>query len=178
MTIIENHSTADGSASSNDAWAAVHTRSAALREVVRLLDDGQVLPWDAATTAVFRDREDLLQALHEVWSRRLNGRIDLALETDDHELCESVARAWIETVDDLPGVRRVLDEHADEPAVRQLERTQHRVVAVAAGLATFSDPIAHSATVGARFVASLRGRTPDWRKKPSLFRRMLRALFG
>jgi glycine/D-amino acid oxidase-like deaminating enzyme len=178
MTIIESHSSADGSAGSNAAWASVHTRSAALREVVRLLDDGQALPWDAATTAVFRDRDDLLQALHELWSRRLDGRIDLALETDDHELTESVARAWIETVDDLPGVRRVLDDHADEPALRQLERTQHRAVAVAAGLATFEDPIAHSATVGAEFVASVRGRTPDWRKKPSLLRRLLRALTG
>jgi hypothetical protein len=178
MTIIENRSTADESAGGHDAWATVHTRSAALREVVRLLGLGRQLPWDAATTAVFRDRDDLLQALHELWSRRLNGRIDLALETDDHQLSESVARAWIETVADLPGVRRVLDEHADEPALRQLERTQHRAVAVAAGLATFGDPIAHSATVGAALVASARDRRPDWRDKPSLLRRVLRALTG
>ena len=177
MTIIENHRHAEESDRSA-AWSNVHSRSAALREVVRLLDSGRELPWDAATAVVFRDRDDLLQGLHELWSRRLHGRIDLALETDDHELCESVARAWIETVDDLPGVRRVLDDHADEPALRQLERTQLRAVAVAAGLATFGDPIAHSATAGAQFVASLRGRTPDWRKKPSLLRRMMRALLG
>ena len=177
MTIIENHRHADGSGSSA-AWSTVHSRSTALREIVRLLDEGHDLPWDAATAVVFRDRDDLLQGLHELWSRRLHGRIDLALETDDHELDESVSRAWIETVDDLPGVRRVLDEHADEPALRQLERTQLRAVAVAAGLATFSDPIAHSATAGAQFIASLRGRTPDWRDKPSLFRRMWRALLG
>ena len=178
MTIIENPQTSDGSAGSSAAWNAIHTRSAALREIVRLLDAGQDLPWDAATAVVFRDRDDLLQALHEHWSRRLNGRIDLALETDDHHLQESVARAWIETVNDLPGVRRVLDEHADEPALRQLERTQLRAVAVAAGLATFADPIAHSATAGAQLVESLRGRTPYWLRRPSLFRRVLNALIG
>jgi hypothetical protein len=178
MTIIENRTPADESAGAHGAWANVHTRSAALREVVRLLDAGQQLPWDAATTAVFRDHDDLLQSLHELWSRRLNGRIDLALETDENQLRESVARAWIETTEDLPGVRRVLDEHADEPSLRQLERTQHRAVAVAAGLATFGDPIAHSATVGATFVASVRGRRPDWRDKPSLLRRLVRALTG
>jgi hypothetical protein len=178
MTIIENHPSAEPSTGTNAAWATVHTRSAALREVVRLLDAGRPLPWDAATAVVFSDRDDLLKALHELWSRRLNGRIDVALETDDHQLRESVARAWIETVDDLHGVRRVLDAHADEPALRQLERTEHRAVAVAAGLATFADPIAHSATTGAQFVATLRGRTPDWRKKPSLLHRMVKALTG
>ena len=177
MTIIENRPSADESVS-RTAWSTVHSRSAALREVVRQLDAGRPLPWDSMTAAVFGDRDELLQALHELWSRRLHGRIDLALETDHHELRESVARAWIETVEDLPGVRRVLDEHADEPALRQLERTQLRAVAVAAGLATFGDPIAHSATAGGQFVASLRGRTPDWRHKPSLFRRALRALVG
>ena len=182
MTIIENRPTADQSSAdesaSSVAWSTVHSRSAALREVVRQLDAGRPLPWDSMTAAVFADRDELLQALHELWSRRLHGRIDLALETDDHELRESVARAWIETVDDLPGVRQVLDEHADEPALRQLERTQLRAVAVAAGLATFGDPIAHSATVGAQFVESLRGRTPDWRRKPSMLRRALGALLG
>ena len=173
MTIIENHANAAGSAGSSAAWSAVHTRSAALREIVRLLNAGRELPWDAATAVVFRDRDDLLQGLHELWSRRLHGRIDLALETDDHELHESVARAWLETVDDLPGVRRVLDEHADEPALRQLERTQLRAIAVAAGLATFGDPIAHSATAGAEFVESLRNRTAHWQHKPSLLRRLL-----
>lgn len=177
MTIIENRPSAEESASST-AWSTVHSRSSALREVVRRLDAGQGLSWDYTSTGVFGDRDELLQALHELWSRRLHGRIDLALETDGHELRESVARAWIETVDDLPGVRQVLDEHADAPALRQLQRTQLRAVAVAAGLATFGDPIAHSATAGAELVESLRGRTPDWRHKPSLFRRALTALLG
>lgn len=165
-----------------DAWSNVHARSAALREVIANLDAGGDLPvdpvTDPATASVFADREELLLALHETWSRRLHGRIDVALEVDDHQLEESVARAWLETVADLPGVRRVLDAHADHPALRQPERTQLRAVAVAAGLATFADPIAHSATAGAEFVESLRGRAPYWLNRPSWLRRLASALTG
>jgi len=134
----------------------LHTRSATLREVVAGLDSGRSLP---QLVAGFADEDELLQALHGVWSRRLNGRIDLALETDDHDLAVSVGDAWLLTALDLPGVRRVLDEHADRPSLQPHFRVEHRTVAVAAGLATFDDPGSVSARIGARFVASLRRRS-------------------
>ena len=134
----------------------LHTRSATLREVVAGLDSGRSLP---QLVAGFIDEDELLQALHGVWSRRLNGRIDLALETDDHDLAVSVGDAWLLTALDLPGVRRVLDEHADRPSLQPHFRVEHRTVAVAAGLATFDDPGSVSARIGARFVASLRRRS-------------------
>jgi hypothetical protein len=134
----------------------LHTRSASLREVVATLDAGRDLPVAAPG---FAGREDLLIALHGVWSRRLNGRIDLALETDDQDLAVSVGHAWLLTALDLPGVRRVLDEHGDDAALRPLLRIEHRTVAVAAGLATFDDPGPVSARLGARFVAGLRRRS-------------------
>ncbi|MBJ7358618.1 hypothetical protein [Nocardioides sp.] len=138
------------------SWSQVHAHSASLREVVRALDAGLPLP-DAAA-GPFADRDELLLALHGVWSRRLHGRIDVALETDGGALAECVGRAWLDTSDDLPGTRRVLDEHADEPVLQRVLRTEHRTIAVAAGLATFDDPPSASAAVGARFVATLRRR--------------------
>ena len=132
-----------------------HTRSASLREVVARLDAGRDLP---QSVPGFADMDDLLAGLHGVWSRRLHGRIDLALETDDHDLAVSVGHAWMLTAIDLPGVRRALDEHADDPSLQALLRVEHRAVAVAAGLATFDDPGSVSARIGARFVASLRRR--------------------
>lgn len=146
------------------SWDLVHTRSASLREVTSLLDAGRSLP---LAVPGFADRDELLQALHGAWSRRLNGRIDLALETDDQDLAVSVGHAWMLTALDLPGIRRVLDEHADLPSLQPHFRIEHRTVAVAAGLATFDDPGAVSARIGARFVASLRRRTnsvetPTW----------------
>src|SRR5687767_897105 len=96
------------------SWDRMHARTASLREVVADLDAGRPLP---ASVDAFADRGELLQELHAVWSRRLGGRIDLALETDDHDLAESVAKAWLDTADDLPGIRRILDEQADHPAL-------------------------------------------------------------
>jgi hypothetical protein len=151
------------------SWSRVHTHSAALREVVAALDEGHPLPDPA--TGVFNDRDELLLALHGVWSRRLGGRIDVALETDSAELTECVGRAWLDTAADLPGVRRAIDEHADDPALRRVLRHEYRTIAVAAGLATFDDPRGTSAAAGARFVASVRRRptspvprVPWWRR--------------
>jgi hypothetical protein len=155
----------------SDLTSELHTRSASLREVVARLDQGRDLP---RLVPGFEDEDDLLQALHGVWSRRLNGRIDLALETDDHDLTVSVGDAWLLTALDLPGVRRLLDEHADRPSLQPHFRVEHRTVAVAAGLATFDDPGAVSARIGARFVANLRRRSVT----PATSRRWWRRLAG
>ena len=87
------------------AWTRVHAQAASLREVIAVLDDGRPLPDPAAAettvepTGAFAHRDELLLALHGVWSRRLHGRLDVALETDDHDLAETRAhdRASLET---------------------------------------------------------------------------------
>jgi hypothetical protein len=157
------------------AWTRVHAQTASLREVVAALDAGLPLPGAAPTdghVGPFADRDQLLLALHGVWSRRLHGRIDVALETDDHVLTECVARAWLDTAEDLPGVRRALDEHADDAVLRHVLRSEHRSIAVAAGLATFDDPPATSADAGARFVAVVRRRRPAPAPRSSWWRRL------
>jgi hypothetical protein len=161
-------------ATATPSWSRVHAHTASLREVIAGLDAGQPLPDDATgPLGAFGNRDELLLALHGVWSRRLNGRIDVALETDDHDLAESIARAWLDTADDLPGVRRVLDEHADAPALRLVQRHEHRAIAVAAGLATFDDRLATSAAEGARFVATQRRRPTVPAPRTGWWRRLL-----
>ncbi|GAB3259154.1 hypothetical protein GCM10027448_30860 [Nocardioides dilutus] len=139
------------------------------------LDAGRPLPEGVDG---FADRGELLRELHGTWSRRLSGRLDLALETDDHDLSESVARAWLGTAEDLPGIRRILDEHADHPAVRHARRIELRTVAVAAGLATFDDPVASSARTGAVLVGSLRDSSLPPVDRASRWTRLRRALLG
>ena len=139
------------------AWDTYHRRAAVLRDVVTQLDAGAALPVGPAELAVFEDRADLLRALHYVWSRRVETRVDLALELGHVVREEGVARAWREVAAELPGIRRVLDEHSDDPALRAHEQHEHRLLAVAAGHATLGDPIAHSAAAGARLVAAVRG---------------------
>ena len=148
------------------AWDTYHRRATALRRVVADLDgsgSSTLPPWDDGLAAVFDDQDDLLVALHDVWTRRLAGRVDLALEIDEHEARESVALAWREVADELAGVRRVLDRHADNPVLLPSQRQEHRMLAVAAGVATINDPPSRSAAAGERLVARIRdaARWPD-----------------
>lgn len=135
------------------AWETYHRRSAALRGLLPVLDaipDGE-LPWTDELAEVFTDRDDLLVALHDLWTRRLEARIDLALEL--HDVPElSVAEAWREVAAELPGARRVLDAHRDDEALRAHELHENRLVAVAVGLASLADPVGRSAALGRAFV--------------------------
>jgi len=140
------------------AWDTYRRRATALRHVIADLDrsGSSTLPWDDELAAVFEDPDDLLVGLHDVWTRRLAGRVDLAMEIDEHESAESVALAWREVADELAGVRRVLDRQADNPALRRSLRQEHRTLAIAAGLATINDPASRSAAAGERLVARIR----------------------
>jgi hypothetical protein len=140
------------------AWDTYHRRATALRRVIADLDRSgwSTPPWDDELAAAFEDPDDLLVALHDMWTRRLAGRVDLALEIDDHESWESVALAWREVAEELAGVRRVLDRQADNPALRHSGRQEHRMLAIAAGVATINDPISRSAAAGEGLVARIR----------------------
>lgn len=156
---------------------AVHARAAALRRVIRTIEDGRYLPWNGRIAQHFADRDDLLMALHEHWSRQLLARIDVALELGEGTQQESVARAWTSAVRDQPGVRKVLDAERDNPALRASWRSLLASVAVAAGLATFDDPVASSVAAGESFLARVdaaRGRAP---RGPSLLSRALRRVW-
>ncbi|CAB4709754.1 MAG: hypothetical protein F2667_07300 [Actinobacteria bacterium] len=137
-------------------WSRLHQRTDALRGVVASLDAGRPLTWDDDLADAFDDLDDLLATLHGTWSRRLQCRIDLVLESGRLGLTEAVADAWAATARDLPGLRRALDEHAARPRVRALDRAEQRLVAIAAGRATFTDPVDLSAAAGASLVASAR----------------------
>lgn len=132
------------------AWQAHHRRAAALRGVVAGLERHGHLTWDEQ---VFSSRDDVLVALHDLWTRRLQARLDTALELDSDD---AVDDAWRGAVAAMPAVRRVLDEHAGLPALAVSELNEHRLVAVAAGLATLDDPVAHAAARGREHVAGLR----------------------
>jgi hypothetical protein len=141
-----------------DAWENYHRRAAAVRTVVAELDaSGASEPiWNAELADVFGDRDGLLVALHDLWTRRLEGRIDMATDMGLDLPSEDVARAWREVAGELAGVRRVLDRHQDDPVLSRHELHEHRLVALAAGLASLADPVEHAAAWGARLVKDLR----------------------
>ena len=139
-------------------WEAYHRRAQALAVVIADLDrtGATAVAWTPELAEVFTDRDDLLVALHDRWTRRLQGRIDMAAELSLDSNAEVVAEAWLQVAAELPGVRRVLDANADHPALRRYELHEHRMVAVAAELAAMVDPVEWAAARGARFVSELR----------------------
>ena len=138
-------------------WRDYHQRADAVRTLLAGLDaDAEELPWDDALAAVFLDRDDLLEALHAVWTRRVLGRVDMELEIGSGTPRESVETAWRATYDDLTALRNLLDRHADSVVARRCVAGEHRLLAVAAGLATLSDPTERSARIGAALVDDLR----------------------
>lgn len=138
--------------------------------VVRAIEDGSTagaLPWNAELAATYGTRDELLVALHEHWSRQLLSRIDSALEVGSDSPAASVAVAWRSALRDQPHVHRLLEAEAANPALAPARRTLHASVAVAAGLATFDDPVLASAALGERYLASVveppaAGRGPSW----------------
>lgn len=149
-------------------WTEHHRRAAALNDVVATIEanPGNDLPWPDIAAETFRDKDDLLIALHDLWTRRLQARIDLALEIDDSALDASVGNAWHAVAAEMPGVRTLLDRYADDPALRRSEDAEHRLVAVAAGLATLGDPLVRTAKLGRAFVAKARELGPPAVRKP------------
>ena len=148
---------------------------ASVVRVVRAVEDGDTLPNNGELAAAYGGRGALLLALHEHWSRQLLSRIDVALELGAETPEASVAVAWRSALRDQPGVHRLLEAEADNPALRAARRSLLATVAVAAGRATFDDPASVSVAAGARFLASV--DTAADVRRPSRLAQMLRKLW-
>ncbi|MFC0539990.1 hypothetical protein [Kutzneria chonburiensis] len=112
---------------------------------------------DAA--AVFADTDELLLALDHKWTRALTARIGLALSDTERDRVDAVSAAWRRAVADNPALRRLLDENSNGVLADAVAR-EHRMLALAAGLAEFTEPNEVLERVGGAFAALLRGRVP------------------
>jgi hypothetical protein len=137
-------------------WNAFHRRGEILQSVVETADarrDG-VLPMQLPGVAeTFRDELDLIAALWLKWNARLSGNIERALVGEPMDLEDAVASAWLQTCDQLPGIRLVLDRYVESPndpeMAAALDRAKEKEwcrLATAAGLANDEGPA--SARVG------------------------------
>ena len=150
-------------------------RSPVLR-MVRAVEGGATLSQNGELAAAYGGRDALLLALHQHWSRQLFSRIDVALELGAETPEESVAVAWRSALRDQPGVHRLLEAEADNPALRSSRRSMHASVAVAAGLATFDDPASVSAALGEQLLAAVT-ETTEAVRRPSRLSRALRRIW-
>jgi len=112
---------------------------------------------DAA--AVFADTDELLLALDHKWTRALTARIGLALSDAEGDRVDAVSAAWRQAVAENPTLRRLLDENSSGVLADATAR-EHRMLALATGLAEFTEPNEVLERVGGAFAALLRGRVP------------------
>ena len=131
-------------------WDAQHRRDSVLRDVMTAADtrrDG-TLPWGdvAGTEAAFGTPEELVAALQMRWHTRLSGAIERELTEQPWDLERAVVHAWRGLCADMPGVRAVLDAHAEEPAMQRARRKEWTLLATASGLTGMAD--AEAARVG------------------------------
>lgn len=144
----------------SNAWDNFHRRAAAIRAVVEDLDATVATDprWTAELAEVFPGPDDVLVALHEMWSRRVTARVEMALDLGQDLPAESVENAWFEVAAELPGVRRVLDAHAQDEVLQPFEQHEHRLLAIAAGMASPSDSLEYAARAGRRLVTNIRAQ--------------------
>ena len=113
-----------------------------------------------AAAEVFATTDELLLALDHKWTQQLTGRIGMALsEETDGDRVDAVSAAWRRTVAENPRLRRLLDDNAGGVLADATAR-EHRMLALAAGLAEFNEPNEVLERVGGAFAALLRGRVP------------------
>ena len=94
------------------------SRAETLRTVVATLDrrvDGTV-PHDVpGLRDAFPDDLDLVGVLLLRWSARLTGALDRSLSRPTADRRAAVCEAWSQTAEQLPGVRRLLDDLLADP---------------------------------------------------------------
>jgi hypothetical protein len=141
-------------------WQEFHRQSQVLHAVIEHVEragDGR-LPWEKVPAAaeVFGTPEGLLLALHQRWEMMLDSRLDQALEYDTHHAPTTVVQTWSRLAAEYPGLRRLLDNSATDPALVAASRQEYRLLAVAAGLATMAEPRDRAAETGLRMIEAWR----------------------
>jgi hypothetical protein len=147
-------------------WQDFYARRDALNAAI---EQGELRTSDA-----FPDERELLLALHHRWTQRLTARVELA-ELDNDDPVDAVGAAWRRTAEDNPELRALLDEHADDVALRPLVDAEHRMLARAAGLTEPGDSQTEETSIGAAFVA-LQRTAPDRAQRRSPVERLFRRL--
>lgn len=141
------------------SWNSYYQRKHAIDEV---LDSARRDLQSALDTipSPFTGAGELLAALHYKWMQQLNGRVEVALaDTADSphgDRVEAVTTAWRRTAATNAALRDVLDQHAEHPVLRAANAQEHRMLALAAGLAEHHEAEHDVARVGQAFLQLLR----------------------
>ena len=132
-----------GTVGERRAYVDRHVHERVLAAVVAAADrrlDG-VVPWDVADAErCFGTSDKLVSSLQMRWHTHLSALIEQALDAEPLDLAQAIVDAWRSCAADMPGVRRILDAHADSPGMRIARRKDWELLASARGLAATEDP--------------------------------------
>ena len=130
-------------------WDAYHRRKKTLHEVLALADRRRDLSLTDLLDLVdprrqgIADETELLFELQMSWYQRLSGQLDRLIAEELHGPELVAGTAWVNAAAELPGARRLLDAHRDEPALRKAVAKELAYLAASAGVPTYhSDLIA------------------------------------
>ena len=122
----------------SNTWDELRARTSVVNTIVTRAADG--VSAGAAWTGVagvwdhFDDESHLLRELQQHWFHSLAASVDNALETGEGDLVDDVRKAYRSAADRHRGLRRILDEYAQHPALVPLVRREHALLATAAGV--------------------------------------------
>lgn len=131
MSSIDPSASAPGLRAGEAFWPApAHERAATLHA----LSERPQWQETPGLWASFGSLEDLLHAAHNHWMHALAGAVDVAIEIGDGDLSDDVRSAYDTLQARMPGLRRLLDEHTDHPALTAAHVNERRLIATAAAV--------------------------------------------
>lgn len=88
----------------------------------------------------FRDEGEILRRLQRQWRTALAGAVYVAIEAGDGDLQADVTRAFEKVQRKHHGLRRILESHADHPAIAHAMRKERSLLAGLVGLTAGGTP--------------------------------------
>lgn len=87
-------------------------------------------PWHHVPTVWehFRDEAEILRELHQDWRTAFAGAIYVAIEQGEGDLQQDVLSAYRSLQRRYAGVRRILEHHADHPAIAAAMRKERALL--------------------------------------------------
>lgn len=115
-------------------WTHVHLQQDLINDYVAHDGHGVDRRLEGRLREEFPTHDDLLRAVHQRWVTVLDACVDQELEMGEGGPMDTFRSAWHNAIDRAPGLRRVLDQQADNPVLHQLEDVEMARVAQACGL--------------------------------------------
>lgn len=117
-------------------WRSGATRRRQQQAVIQMIETAQrhgryTDPWRSAPAVweFFPDEAEILRHLQQTWRNALAGAIYVAIEQGEGDLHADVTKAFTTVCQRHSGLRKVLEAHADHPAIASAMRKERSLLA-------------------------------------------------